>query len=320
MTDNLNQVQITNIINNFPNKLLTIIEFLDKLKIQYDEQYLQLFYKNIKYNNMVILTNEILKILFIGKVDILCYLIEYYIYNIDYIIYTNKYKFNTLEEYNDKRNYYDSISDNKLRKESLIEGGFFNENNEFIITIKINIYTLKQILLIHYNNENIRIQQYNNLSIIEKINNLYSLYENRFYKNHIIQINNILNDTNIIFNISNTNKIYIKEYVYIISTSLYEKDNMYKIGRTNNLKSRLSTYNTGKHKDDLYYYCFTFGCNNSIELENILKNKFKIYSESKSNEIIKLNINELLPKFKEICNNYNLLYEYNQVLQQNISN
>ena len=65
-------------------------------------------------------------------------------------------------------------------------------------------------------------------------------------------------------NILIINNINVNQYVYIISTKIYEGQNIYKIGRTNNLKSRLSTYNTGSHKNDKYYYCYTFGCYNSI--------------------------------------------------------
>jgi len=54
-----------------------------------------------------------------------------------------------------------------------------------------------------------------------------------------------------------------------------------------------------------------------IQLESIIKNKLKNYSESKSGEMIKININELLPIFKKICNDYTILYNYNKLIKTN---
>lgn len=75
----------------------------------------------------------------------------------------------------------------------------------------------------------------------------------------------------------------INEYIYIASTKILSSYNKFKIGRTVNIKTRLSGYNTGRLVDDKYFYCAHFKCCNSKSLESRIFDKlqnFKIPNES----------------------------------------
>jgi len=66
-------------------------------------------------------------------------------------------------------------------------------------------------------------------------------------------------------------------YIYVCTTNVYNNKDIYKIGQTIDLKSRLSSYNTGSISNDKYYYCFNYKCNNYIELEKLIFEKLKEY-------------------------------------------
>jgi len=88
------------------------------------------------------------------------------------------------------------------------------------------------------------------------------------------------------------------EFIYIVSTVLYLSNNIVKIGRTCDLKSRLSVYNTRSIKDDRYDYYYILKCSDAIKLEKDIYDRleeYKIGSEMYQLEykkIIKV-INEL---------------------------
>jgi len=103
------------------------------------------------------------------------------------------------------------------------------------------------------------------------------------------------------YNISITNKklLEISEYIYIATNSLQDGINIYKIGRTSNLNSRLVSYNTGQIVP--YYYCSYYKCSNAASLE---KRIFSILSSFKvKNEMYQIKFEILDDIIKTICNN-----------------
>ena len=67
------------------------------------------------------------------------------------------------------------------------------------------------------------------------------------------------------------NNIKIKElkleWIYIATTDQYAKERLFKIGSTERLMSRIAPYNTGRPKEDDYYYVWAMKCYNCKDLD-----------------------------------------------------
>jgi gas vesicle protein len=86
------------------------------------------------------------------------------------------------------------------------------------------------------------------------------------------------------------------QVIYIATTELYAKNNNFKSGgvdETNKLKSRLSTYNTGRVKDDLFYYSDIFMVSNYHIIEAQLKNLLGCFRDKKGKEIYRLHYTDI---------------------------
>jgi len=68
----------------------------------------------------------------------------------------------------------------------------------------------------------------------------------------------------------------IIQYIYIVQAS--KESSWCKIGKTNDLERRLKEYNnmTGKSKDNLYEYLFTCEVSDMTQIENDIKEEFRI--------------------------------------------
>lgn len=114
-------------------------------------------------------------------------------------------------------------------------------------------------------------------------------------------------------------------FVYIATTQNYASKNLFKIGKTEtSLKCRLFTYNTGRPQDDLYYFCKSFKCCDSKQLEyrfNSILSKFK---EKENKEMYRIHYKPLEKIFDFVCENYdnevNLLNELIESLLSQYSN
>jgi predicted GIY-YIG superfamily endonuclease len=76
-----------------------------------------------------------------------------------------------------------------------------------------------------------------------------------------------------------------KQYIYIVQALL--ESSKCKIGKTNDLERRLKEYNnlTGKSKDNVYRYLFTWEVQNMAEVEKDIKAKYMTLREEKNREI-----------------------------------
>ena len=87
------------------------------------------------------------------------------------------------------------------------------------------------------------------------------------------------------------------QVIYIATTELYAKNNNFKSGgvdETNKLKPRLSTYNTGRVKDDLFYYSDIFMVSNYHIIEAQLKNLLGRFRDKKEKEMYRLHYSSLI--------------------------
>jgi prophage antirepressor-like protein len=57
------------------------------------------------------------------------------------------------------------------------------------------------------------------------------------------------------------------EWIYIATTKMYAGERLFKIGSTTRLGHRIGGYNTGRPKEDAYYYCWVKKCYNSKDLD-----------------------------------------------------
>ncbi len=89
------------------------------------------------------------------------------------------------------------------------------------------------------------------------------------------------------------------QIIYIATTDLYARNNNFKSGGlddTNKLKSRLSTYNTGRVKDDLFYYSDIF---NPIAQRAIGSIRPKVGWLVSNYHIIEAQLKNLLGRFRD---------------------
>jgi len=114
------------------------------------------------------------------------------------------------------------------------------------------------------------------------------------------------------------------QVIYIATTELYAKTNNFKPGgvdEINKLKSRLSTYNTGRLKEDSFYYSDIFMVSNYHIVEAQLKNLLGRFRNKKEKEMYRLHYNDIRYIVEYLCNRDGEdVEEVNSKLTQFISN
>ena len=99
------------------------------------------------------------------------------------------------------------------------------------------------------------------------------------------------------FKVLNNDKI--EEFIYILTNKHKEQKSIYKIGRTCNLKSRLSSYNTGCMDSEIHYYKAYYNCINANQLEQLLLSSLSKFTIR--NEIVQINYELLDNIIKSTC-------------------
>jgi hypothetical protein len=86
------------------------------------------------------------------------------------------------------------------------------------------------------------------------------------------------------------------QVIYIATTTLYAKTNNFKVGGvddTTKLRSRLSTYNTGRVKEDTFYFSDVFTVSNYHIVEAQLKNLLGRFRNKKEKEMYRLHYTDI---------------------------
>lgn len=146
------------------------------------------------------------------------------------------------------------------------------------------------------------LQKFKTLQLLNKHENRQN---KKCYPPDIIQrVNELKNE---IKGINEVKKIKLKyEYggfIYILSNINNEAEHIYKIGITENLKSRLNSYNTGMQKHQHFYYCSQYHCSDPVNLEKYIFSKLKKFKIENVNEMYKLQFEKLDNIIKNICRN-----------------
>ena len=114
------------------------------------------------------------------------------------------------------------------------------------------------------------------------------------------------------------------QVIYIATTKLYAKTNNFKpsgVDDTNKLKSRLSTYNTGRLKEDSFYYSDIYMVSNYHIIEAQLKNLLGRFRNKKEKEMYRLHYSDIKYIVEYLCQRDGEdVEEVNSKLTQFISN
>ena len=75
------------------------------------------------------------------------------------------------------------------------------------------------------------------------------------------------------------------EWIYIATTKMYSQERLFKVGSTSRLSSRISGYNTGRPKEDSYYYCWVKKCYNSKDLDYHIQKLLNDFKHKENTEL-----------------------------------
>lgn len=112
-------------------------------------------------------------------------------------------------------------------------------------------------------------------------------------------------------------------YVYLATSKLYARNNIFRLGRTISLNKRMRKYQINRVDDDAFYYAFIYKTSEMEILEYILRNLLKKYrydpDQNRDMYIVPSSI--LIPFVSNVCKSFNdnIIKDANTAIQ-NMSN
>ena len=100
------------------------------------------------------------------------------------------------------------------------------------------------------------------------------------------------------------------EEVYVATTSVYESQGVYKIGKSENSKKRIRNMNVSRLPDDEMYVCYVATCDDALQAEKMIHSILSKYRVVPNREFFKLSIGEITNVVDNIC------MELNQTLNE----
>ena len=91
------------------------------------------------------------------------------------------------------------------------------------------------------------------------------------------------------------------EEVYVATTVGYEKKEVYKIGKSECSKKRMTGLNTGRAPDDDLYLCYVASCYNAYEAEQSIHDALDEYRIAPNREFFKLSLDKIKSVVDNIC-------------------
>lgn len=162
---------------------------------------------------------------------------------------------------------------------------------------------------------------------VEKIFKFYLKYQNEYQKLKQSEIENQLQqeknkNTNLLNTAIDCSLLQKKEYLYIATTAAYARQNSFKIGKTLDLKQRLSAYNTSHNIREPYYYVYISPLTYQAKaIEYTLKHVLSKFRNSETNEIYCVNFEFLKKMVDRICHNHNDVVDYyNETIADHMNN
>ena len=108
--------------------------------------------------------------------------------------------------------------------------------------------------------------------------------------------------------VTNIKQKTAEQYIYIATTKQYAANNHFKVGGSISLKTlqnRLSTYNTGRPDNDLYYYAYFAQVSNYKGLENRIKDILEDFQARKEKEMYIMHYDCIKSFIELLLENYN---------------
>lgn len=162
---------------------------------------------------------------------------------------------------------------------------------------------------------------------LEKIFKFYIQYQAKYQELKSLVTSKQLEEekrknTNLTNNAIDYNQLQKREYLYIATNARYASQNNFKLGKTLDLKQRLSAYNTSHNKHEPYYYTFVSEPTyNAKSIEYTIKHILTKFRNSDTNELYVVHYDFLEKIVKRICKNYNDSIDYyNECIQGEMEN
>jgi len=300
---NLQIEKINNIIDiNGP--ILTIQELLNKLNYEFNSLYIDKFWDNISDDHWIYINDDMLK--WIGY-----NYSEMRICRQKFIKLINK-NFKDIVDYK-------LINTNEFKKSDVYLQVYIEKNTNIQNKTKhmmVSPDCFKQILMLLRTEKSIKIKEY--YIELEKIYKLYVLYQNKYKELENNKILNLLKekenelkekneDLNRFKTVqANSVKLLEKnEFVYIATSFLNAINNIFKIGKTKAINSRLSNFNINSLKGNEFYYSKAVKCYDSAVLESLIHSFLKPFNYK--NEMFQLHHDPLSKLVDKICTHYDIM-------------
>lgn len=116
-----------------------------------------------------------------------------------------------------------------------------------------------------------------------------------------------MNMKNFIDNVKERNK---NGYIYIATSKRYAQINNFKVGKSENLISRQSQFNSSHNEDDLFYICYYEKVFDMNKTEKLIHDLLDDFRDKKGKEIFVLHYTPLLEIVKLVIKNINEPYDY----------
>lgn len=259
-----------------PIELLTVLEFIKQFQYPIDKLYIDRFWASINNDDWVVVDHEMLQ--WIG-------------YNCARASDNKKQYIRLLD-----RNFVTESDYKQSTKGNIVVGSTCSiENIGLIVQPKVfkqtlmmlhtekakqfreNYLALEQVMIDYLRYAN-RVTTHNQSietkQLVIKSSQLKEQVEQ--YKIEMNQLKSIQDDLSQLG--LDTTPVELSEYVYILTSRRYYPLNLFKIGKTINLKGRLSTYNTGNVlADDEQFYLCSIQTSDSASLEKQLHSLLKAF-------------------------------------------
>ncbi|AAG02913.1 MTG-like gene family protein [Betaentomopoxvirus amoorei] len=276
----------------------------------------------------VVITNEILNFIYnfqVGK----CFPT----YNLDnYIQYKKDYR-SFLKKNNIEYNII-KYDENILNKYNILKSELKLYDKHALVQktwLILSVDDFKESIMMMNNNNSKMIRKY--YIKIEKILFEYSTYISKYKLKEIEDIknkellklkeenNNLqrfnMNMKNFINNVKEKNK---NGYIYIATSERYAMINNFKVGKTDNLSSRQSNFNSSHNTEDEFYICYYEKVFNISKTENLIHDLLDNFRDKKRKEIFVIHYKYLLDMVNLVIKNINEPYDYiNNLIKNKLS-
>ena len=303
MSLNINHITI-----NAEHKLLTVKELLNVVGYEYNELYIDKFWENVEHDKWIYIGENMLE--WIGYQTVKDTQAKEMYVRLIAKHFVQKQDYNYLSASEAKKFYCTTSGAIEFPSN-------FNTHNKAKHLI-VSPDCFKESLMLMETAKAKEIRRY--YVQLEKIFKFYLQYQSKYQAKQLEEEKN--KNTNLTANAIDYNQLQKKEYLYIATNARYASQNNFKIGKTQDLKQRLSAYNTSRNKREPYYYAFVSEPTYYAKsIEYILKHLLVKFRNSDANEIYVLNYDFLEKIVKRVCSNYDdCVNYYNECIADEMKN